>query len=164
MEIIEGYTYYSNGCSAITWDTISGNTIKFSKTHEDAVIPCRAHQNDAGYDVRSVEEVVIPAMGTATVNVGLKFEYIPKGYWIRVAGRSGLGFKNRIIPFAGVIDAGYQGPLGILLQNYSNEDYTVVKGKAICQLIIHANITIPMEFSKHTEKSDRGENGFGSTG
>jgi len=63
--------------------------LKVVKTHPDAKLPHRAHDNDSGYDVYSVEEVVVPARGSVVVPVGLTLAYITPGYWFRVEPRSG---------------------------------------------------------------------------
>ena len=68
--------------------------LKFEKTHDSAKLPTKNNESDTGYDVYSVEDKVIPARGSAVVSVGLKFAFIPEGYWIKVESRSGLGFKH----------------------------------------------------------------------
>jgi len=70
-----------------------GMKLKFEKTHVDAVLPVKNHDNDTGMDVTSVESVTIPARGSAVVGVGLKFAYIEEGFWVKVEGRSGLGLS-----------------------------------------------------------------------
>ena len=90
-------------------------TIKFVKTHKDAVLPKFNHSDpytgDSGLDLTAVEQVVIPARGSAVVPVGLKLGYITPGYWIRVEGRSGVGFKRSIFPHFGIIDNPYRGDM-----------------------------------------------------
>ena len=88
--------------------------IKFKKTNPDAVLPKRNHDNrdgtgDTGYDVYSVEDKVIPARGSAVVDVGLEFAYIEPHYWVKIEGRSGLGFKHDIIPHGGIVDNAFRG-------------------------------------------------------
>ena len=50
--------------------------VKFKKTNDKAVIPSKNHESDTGLDVTSVEDKIIPARGSAVVDVGLKFAYI----------------------------------------------------------------------------------------
>ena len=66
--------------------------LKVVKTHPDAKLPHRAHDSDSGYDVYSVEEVIVPGRGSVVVPIGLTLAYITPGYWFRVEPRSGLGF------------------------------------------------------------------------
>jgi dUTP pyrophosphatase len=138
-------------------------TLKFEKTHESAKLPSKNHESDTGYDVYSVEDAVIPARSSKVVGVGLKFAYIPEGYWVKVESRSGLGFKHGISAHPGIIDSGYRGDAGIKLYNHTDTDYEVKAGDRIAQFVIYFNIHMPVEWGK-VEESDRGEKGFGSSG
>jgi len=138
-------------------------TLKFEKTHVDAILPVKNHDNDTGMDVTSIEDITIPARGSAIVDVGLKFAYIESGFWVKVEGRSGLGFKHGIMPHSGIIDEGYRGDAGIKLYNLTDVDYSVKAGERIAQFVIYANY--PVEVSEGSVvDSDRGEKGFGSSG
>jgi deoxyuridine 5'-triphosphate nucleotidohydrolase len=137
--------------------------LKFEKTHVDAILPVKNHNNDTGMDVTSIQDVTIPARGSAIVDVGLKFAYIESGFWVKVEGRSGLGFKHGIIPHPGIIDEGYRGDAGIKLYNLTDVDYNVKAGERIAQFVIYANY--PVEVSEGTiVDSERGGKGFGSSG
>ena len=103
--------------------------LKFEKTNDRAQLPTKNHHNDTGFDVYCVEDKVIPARGSAVVDVGLKFAFIPSGYWVKIEGRSGLGFKHGILPHPGIIDNGYRGSAGIKLYNLTDVDYEVLKIK-----------------------------------
>lgn len=137
--------------------------IKFSKTHGEAQLPKKNHKDDAGWDLFAVEDTVIPANGKGIVNVGLKLAYLEPGYWIRVASRSGLSFKNGILAHPGVVDNGYRGDLGVLLYNYSTVDHAITKGDRVAQIVIHFNIDMDVEWGE-VEQTERGEKGFGSSG
>lgn len=135
----------------------------FEKLHPDARLPQKNNPTDTGYDVSCVEDAVIPARGSAVVKVGLKFANIPAGYWIRVEGRSGLGFKKGIMPHPGIIDQGYRGDADIKLYNLTDVDYHVTAGDRIAQFVLYPNVSVAVNFGQ-TISSDRGENGFGSSG
>lgn len=137
--------------------------LKFAKTHELAKLPTKNHENDTGYDVYSVEEKIIPARSSAVVNVGLKFAYIPEGYWIKVESRSGLGFKHGISAHPGIIDNGYRGDAGIKLYNNTDIDYHIAAGDRIAQFVVYFNIHMPVEWGE-IEETTRGDKGFGSSG
>jgi len=138
-------------------------TLKFEKTHVDAILPVKNHDNDTGMDVTSIEDITVPARGSAVVGVGLKFAYIEPGFWIKVEGRSGLGFKHGIMPHSGIIDEGYRGDAGVKLYNLTDVDYTVKAGERVAQFVVYANY--PVEVSEgDVVDSDRGEKGFGSSG
>ena len=142
---------------------IDTNCLLFEKTHADAKLPVKNHSDDTGYDVHCVEDKVIPARGSAIVNVGLKFANIPEGYWIRIECRSGLGFKHGIQPHPGIIDNGYRSDAGIKLYNLTDTDYHVKTGDRIAQFVLYPLIHFPVEFGLPTD-SERGEKGFGSSG
>tara|TARA_R100000700_G_scaffold36018_1_gene44985 strand:- start:171 stop:593 length:423 start_codon:yes stop_codon:yes gene_type:complete len=137
--------------------------LKFKKTNDKAVLPRKNHDNDTGLDVFSVEDITIPAKGSAVVDVGLKFAYISHGFWVKVEGRSGLGFKYGIFPHPGIIDQGYRGDAGIKLYNFTTTNYEVKAGDRIAQFVVYKNHTVETSESEIIE-SKRGEKGFGSSG
>ena len=137
--------------------------VRFKKTNDKAVIPSKNHESDTGLDVTSVEDKIIPARGSAVVDVGLKFAYIGLGFWVKVEGRSGLGFKHGIIPHPGIIDQGYRGDAGVKLYNNTDTDYEVKAGDRIAQFVVYRNYTVEVSEGEIIE-SKRGEKGFGSSG
>ena len=137
--------------------------MEFVKTHEDAVLPYRAHARDSGYDLTSVEEVVVPGRGSVVVPVGVTLGYLEPGWWFRVEPRSGLGFKHNIQPHLGIIDNGYRGDLGVKLYNFSDTNVTLIKGTKIAQLVLYPHITANVSWAEEVTEADRGDAGFGST-
>ena len=137
--------------------------LKFEKTHDLAKLPTKNHESDTGYDVYSIEDKIIPTKGSAVVAVGLKFAYIPEGYWVKVESRSGLGFKHGILAHPGIIDCGYRGDAGVKLYNLTDKDYEVKTGDRIAQFVVYLNFSMPVEWGK-VEETERGEKGFGSSG
>ena len=140
-------------------------TLGFKRIHPDAVLPAYAHPSDAGMDVRSVEELVIPAGKRALVHTGLVV-LLPPLYEAQVRPRSGLALKFGVTVLnpPGTIDSGYRGELGVILANFGDADFIVKKGDKIAQLVI-APVTQPevCEVSE-IDETDRGAGGFGSTG
>jgi len=137
--------------------------LKFKKTNDNAVIPSKNHDDDTGLDVTSIVDIVIPARGSAVVDVGLRFAFIDHGFWVKVEGRSGLGFKYGIIPHPGIIDQGYRGDAGIKLYNFTDDDYEVRVGERIAQFVVYRNYNVEVSEGNIIE-SKRGERGFGSSG
>lgn len=137
--------------------------MRFLKVHEDAQLPKKNHEDDAGWDIFAVEDKIIPAKSKETVDVGLKLAFLEPGYWIRVASRSGLSFKNGILAHPGVIDNGYRGELGVLLYNHNSRDHEVKKGDRIAQIVVHFNVDMDVEWG-NIENTQRGDKGFGSSG
>jgi dUTP pyrophosphatase len=140
-----------------------GCVVRFKKTHKDAKIPTKNNSSDTGFDVYSVENTVIPAHGSNVVEVGLDFAYITPGFWVRVEGRSGLGFRHSIAPHSGIIDNEYRSNAGIKLYNFSDKDYLVQAGDRIAQFVVYKNYDVVMEEGE-VIASDRGAKGFGSSG
>ena len=154
----------SDQISNFNWDVIRVDCeLKFAKTHPDAKIPKKNHGTDTGFDVSSIEDKLIPAWGSAVVDVGLKFAYISLGFWVKIEGRSGLGFKHGIIPHPGIIDNPYRGTAGIKLYNQTDTDYTVKAGDRIAQFVVYRNYAVLVSEGDVVE-SERGEKGFGSSG
>lgn len=161
--------------------------IKFVKTHPDAVLPKYNHADpytgDSGLDVTAVEDVIIPYRGKgifqgtgsygepalavgepwAVIPVGLKLAYVTPGYWFRVEGRSGMGFKKHVFPHFGIIDNPYRGDMGIKIYNFSNVDVVIKKGDKIAQLIVYPLIQANVNWAEEISETKRGENGFGSS-
>jgi len=127
-----------------------------------AYMPVRAHANDAGMDLKSPETVTIPAHSSAVINTGVHLE-IPVGFVGSLESKSGLNVKHNLTSF-GTIDAGYTGAIVVKLYNNGNTDYTVMMGDKITQLVIHPIITPDVELVGALEETERGANGFGSSG
>lgn len=140
----------------------------------DAIMPTRAHDNDAGYDLYSREDKTVPAGGSATFDTGvhIELEKIHIFAWdglqsIKTVGflksKSGLNVKHGITG-EGVIDMDYTGSITVKLYNGSDKDYRVRKGDKISQLVILPVLTPTLERVEKLEATDRGDNGFGSSG
>jgi len=118
---------------------------------------------DAGYDLYSIKDGIVPAGSRKVVNTGIAIA-IPPPYYGRIAPRSGLAVKRGIDVLAGVIDAGYRGEVGVVLQNLSDEDFPYKKGDRVGQLILEQCNTIEWVELDELEDSQRSDGGFGSTG
>ncbi|XP_030950463.1 deoxyuridine 5'-triphosphate nucleotidohydrolase-like [Quercus lobata] len=151
-----------NGVAAeISKDPIS--LLRVKKLSEKAVLPSRGSPLSAGYDLSSATETKVPARGKALVQTDLSIA-IPEGTYARVAPRSGLAWKHSIDVGAGVIDADYRGPVGVILFNHSDVDFEVKVGDRIARLIIEKILTPDVIEVEDLDATVRGEGGFGSTG
>lgn len=131
---------------------------------EGAVMPIKAHESDAGYDLYSREDKVITdCSGGEVFDTGVHIA-IPEGYVGLVQGRSGLNINHSIICPTGVIDAGYTGSIKVKLYNMDINDYKVCKGDKIAQLLILPIQSYGFTRVNHLEDTERGSNGFGSSG
>ncbi|CAO3589662.1 unnamed protein product [Absidia cylindrospora] len=125
--------------------------------------PTRGSAQAAGYDLYSAADVVIPAEGKVIVPTDISIA-VPEGCYGRVAPRSGLAAKHFIDTGAGVIDADYRGPVGVVLFNFSKVDYQVSEGDRIAQLILERIYTPEVVEVDDLDATDRGSGGYGSTG
>jgi dUTP pyrophosphatase len=139
--------------------------LRFKRVHPDAVLPAYAHASDAGMDVRSVEDIVVPAKGRALVHTGLVM-LLPPGYEAQVRPRSGLALKHgmTVLNTPGTIDSGYRGEVGVILANLGDEDFTVRKGDKVAQIVVAPVTQAVIEEADEIDETDRGAGGFGSTG
>ncbi|EJW73343.1 DUTP pyrophosphatase [Wuchereria bancrofti] len=98
--------------------------IYFKKLSENAHIPTYGSEWAAGADLYSAYDCVIPAKNKGSVGTDLQVQ-IPRGYYGRIAPRSGLAVKHFIDVGAGVVDSDYRGHLSVVLFNFGTEDFQV---------------------------------------
>ena len=140
----------------------SATQVKIKLLHPYAKIPTRKYEGDAGYDLYSVEDKVIPPWEIAEVHTGIAIE-IPKGFYAEIHSRSGLRRKG-IVPPVGIIDQGYRGDLRVILYNFTGKAYSIKKGDRIAQLILKPRIEVSFLQVDQLSPSERSNHGFGSTG
>ncbi len=140
-------------------------TLRFKRVHPDAELPAYARPGDAGMDLRSVEDVVVPRFGRALVKTGLVMA-LPPGYEAQVRPRSGLALKHgvTVLNTPGTIDSGYRGEIGVILANFGDSDFRVAKGDRIAQLVAAPVTQADIVETDVVDETDRGAGGFGSTG
>ena len=132
------------------------------KLDANAKMPSRAHPTDAGLDIYSMETVIVPAKESVTLDTGVHIE-LPVGTVGMLKSKSGLNVKHGIVS-EGVIDVGYTGSIRVKLYNHSGYDYKVNAGDKISQLVIMPILTPELELVDELEDTERGANGFGSSG
>lgn len=125
-------------------------------------MPVRAHETDAGADLRSPIDAVVPARGSCVIDTGVHIQ-LPHGYVGMLKSKSGLNVKHGITS-EGVIDEGYTGPVKVKLYNHSSYPYGVMRGDKITQLVIIPCEYVDFDLVEDLDDSDRGGDGFGSTG
>lgn len=136
--------------------------LKILRVSPEATLPTRAHPDDAGLDLFSLEDFILgPGRGHVT-RTGIAIA-LPPHHVGMVADRSSMA-KRGVKTAGGVIDAGYRGEIHIVLRNLTLEPIPIAKGERIAQLLILPIITpMPVEVSSLDETS-RGSKGFGSSG
>ena len=131
-----------------------------------AQLPTRAHEGDAGLDLRASEPAVIGAGERAQVGTGVAVE-IPPGHAGLVLPRSGLALRHGIalVNAPGLIDAGYRGEIRVLLLNTDREHaFELEPGDRIAQLLVVPFATLVPVEAPDLGDSERGAGGFGSSG
>ncbi len=142
--------------------------VPFRRLVSGARVPERAHAGDAGYDLRSVEEVEMLPGDRALVRTGVSVA-IPQGYAGLVLPRSGLAVRHGIslVNAPGLIDSGYRGEILVPLINHDREEaFRIEVGMRIAQLVlVRAGEAAFVEVEGLEAGTDgRGEGGFGSSG
>lgn len=152
------------------------------KLDEGAKMPTRAHKADAGLDLYTPHDVEIPSMAevaertieelegwniaaeppSAEIDTGVHVQ-IPFGFFGDIRSKSGLLFNKNVIT-DGTIDSGYTGSIKVKLINLGVSPVEFKAGDKIAQMVI-TRCELPEIFEiDEFEKTERGENGFGSTG
>jgi dUTP pyrophosphatase len=131
-------------------------------------MPARAHAGDAGYDLRSVDEVSLPPGGRALIRTGISVA-IPGGYAGLVLPRSGLAMRHGVAPVntPGLIDSGYRGEIMVPLINHDREEtFRVQRGMRVAQLVLVRAEEVSFSEVETLEAGTdgRGEGSFGSSG
>jgi dUTP pyrophosphatase len=136
--------------------------IPVRRVSPEAILPKRAHPNDAGLDLFNLEDVLLLPNEGRLAKTGIAIA-LPVGYVALVADRSSLA-KKGVKTAGGVIDAGYRGEIHIVLWNLSKEPIQLKKNERVAQLLILPIATPAAEEVQILDETDRGSSGFGSTG
>ena len=136
--------------------------------HPDAVHPKYNYGSDSGFDLHSVEDVVIPAFGRALVPSGLSFD-IKDGFEIQVRTKSGLAINQglMVLNSPGTVDNGYTGEVKGIIFNTNPTEVKIPKGMKFGQAVVCPVVNgawVDLNQVDQINKKERGANGFGSTG
>lgn len=151
--------------------------LKVKKINKEARLPKYAHSTDSGMDFYVVEDLRLNAKKRGLATTGLKMEF-PKGYGMMIRGRSGNTLKGvecvradtnevgryDVTVLIGTVDEGYRGEIGIMLINREDFDVIIKKNTKIAQGVLEKIPRATIVEVDELEESDRGENGYGSTG
>lgn len=148
-------------------------TLPVMKLNDGATIPTYGSNDAAGMDLYANLHDTLPEIGgdEYTLAPGERKLFktgiavaIPRGFYGRIAPRSGLAYKHGIDVMAGVVDSDYRGDVGVILINLGQEDFVVKHGDRIAQFVIEAYKPCLPVPSLSLDDTSRGEGGFGSTG
>jgi dUTP pyrophosphatase len=144
-------------------DNPDSHELRCKRLSNDAILPTRTHDTDAGWDLYSSGDQFIMPGRWGLVDTGISME-IPKGYAGLIWPRSGLAVKKGVDVFAGVIDSGYRGEIKVCLFNSSNLHVEIQKGDRVAQILFQEVPKITMVEVEDLNGSKRGVGGFGSSG
>lgn len=142
--------------------------IYVEKIHPDATLPTYAYPSDSGFDLCSVEKIIVPPNSRVAVPTGLKFQF-DENHELQIRPKSGLALNMglTVLNSPGTVDHGYTGEVKVIVFNTNNQHVIIEKGMKIGQAVlcpvINGKYVIFEEVESLNDK-DRGDNGFGSTG
>lgn len=164
---------YHNRLNPVTKDKETGrfvsmsDSLRIKKVTETAIKPERGTKGSAGYDlcVDSEKDIVIPPHKAEMFKTGLAFS-IPDGYCGLIFARSGISTKRGLRPSTcvSVIDSDYRGEVRLPIYNDSDFYQTVKPYEKVAQMVLVKPYIVDVEIVDSLDDTERGENGFGSTG
>lgn len=140
--------------------------VKFTKLSSEAVIPSRGRKGDAGYDLSSIEEVILQPFERKLIATGISIE-LPTHHAALVIPRSGNAINKglSLVNTPGLIDANYRGEIKAIAINLDPcEPIKIKRGDRIAQLVIIKVEDVAFTQVESLSDSDRGSGGFGSSG
>lgn len=140
------------------------NRVDIFKLNEKAIIPTRNLKTDCGLDLYALDDVILYRGETVLVRTGIAVN-VPEGFIGKLEDRSSLARKGLKVS-GGVIDPGYQGDVSVLLTLIGgyNHEYRINAGDKIAQLLLFKVETPEVNVVECLWNSERGTNGFGSSG
>lgn len=128
-----------------------------------AHFPRKAYDDDAGFDLFTREDFIVPADGSAVCDTGVHLA-IPRGYCGLLVSKSGLNVKFEITS-TGLVDSGYTGSIIVkLYNNDSGHDKAFRAGDKITQIVILPIPDVELVETDYLPSTERDKNGFGSSG
>jgi len=181
-----------NGQQAQELEKVANNMpleIGFKRLSDNAILPTKAHASDSGFDLYAAQDVIIAPGETVVVPTDIAAQ-LPQGYEAQVRPRSGITSKTKLRVQLGTIDESYRGNIGIIVDNIADKgphitrgiwtisddfyeverpldshSYGIRKGDKIAQLVVQPiPATVAVEITGELEDTDRGINGWGSSG
>ena len=138
-------------------------TLQVVPLTDTATIPTKGTPYSAGWDLYADENIAIRPLSRAMIATGICIA-LPNDTAGLIWPRSGLAYKHGIDVLAGVIDCDYTGPVNVVLQNHSDECFTIQPGDRIAQLLIQPITQVNLMVVASLDHTQRGAGGFGSTG
>jgi len=142
--------------------TANDRSVRVKKLSAEASVPMKGTARAAGHNLYAKEGTDGPARGQAIVGTGIAIG-LPHDTYGRIAPRSSLAVKHRLMTNAGLIDSDYRGEVKVVLANLGDQPYRVKKGEQIAQLIIEKFDNRELQEVTPLDDSQRGDQGFRSS-
>ncbi len=141
--------------------------IQIKKLSSTVSIPKYETPGSSGMDIAAHIEnnIIINPGEKALISTGFSIA-IPRGYEVQIRPRSGLAAKRNItvLNTPGTIDADYRGEIKVILINLGKEKFIIENGERIAQMVVCPVVQASLEEVKELSDTQRGSDGFGSTG
>jgi len=151
-----------NGPMAKSGPTANDEGVRVMKLSAEASVPMKGTARAAGHDLYAIKGTDVPARGQAIVGTGIAIG-LPHNTYGRIAPRSSLAVKHRLMTNAGVLDSDYRGEVKVVLANRGEQPYRVEKGDQIAQVIIEKIDNRELEEVTQLDDTERGDQGLGSS-
>lgn len=132
-------------------------------------LPLYATEHAAGADLYSAnaQDIVLQPMERKIIPTGVFIE-LPIDAEAQIRPRSGLSAKKGIVAILGTIDSDYQGEVGIIIINLSNEPFIIERGERLAQMVCNGDGGLFQadwnQVEDFSRESERGTGGFGHSG
>lgn len=137
--------------------------LQVKKLSWNGKLPVKAYPTDLGYDLFADERTSLEPQSVTKVHTGIACDF-PTGYGALLRDRSSMATKKEVFVVAGVIDPTYTGEIIVAFFNPNDFPIEINEGEKIAQMILIHGINFPVVEVSDLAATDRGDNGFGSTG
>jgi dUTP pyrophosphatase len=138
--------------------------IEIKLLNDNAKIPSKSCQDDAGYDLYSSDDFFIKPMERCLVKTGICIS-MPSGYYGHISDRSGMALKKGAHCLGKIVDPSYRGEIGVIILNTDMyETIKIQKGDRIAQMIFKKYENVNFIESESLQQTERSDNGYGSSG
>lgn len=133
------------------------------KLKDGALAPTRAYDGDAGYDLYASQATLCEPQKYTDIPTGVHVA-LPPGIWLHMVGRSSTLRNSGLLVISAVIDCGYRGELFFGVFNTNHHPVAIDKHQRLAQVVPHQILTLNFQLVDELPTSERGNNGFGSSG
>lgn len=138
-------------------------TILWIPLREGACPPVRMHESDAGYDLTTCQDAIINPGRAQYIPTGIAIAP-PQDMWFLLIRRSSTIKRYGVLVLETVLDSGYRGEIEIPIFNPTDNCILIDGGTRLAQIVPMKSVELQWLPVTELPESDRGGNGFGSTG